>query len=78
AGLLPTDPEEAARMVAFVDAVRANASVQEAEEVLGRVSPINRGYAYTVAAVVRGKSCPAVWREGAKRLLFGTERPHLM
>lgn len=76
--LLSTDPEEAARMVAFVDAVRANASVQQAEEVLGRVSPINRGYAYTVAAVVRGKSCPAVWREGAKRLLFGSERPHLI
>lgn len=76
--VLATDPDEAARMVAFVDAVRANASVQQAEAVLGHVNPSNRGYAYTVAAVVRGQSCPQVWREGAKRLLFGSERPHLM
>lgn len=76
--VLATDPGEAARVVAFVDAVRANASVQQAEAVLGRVTPVSRGYAYTVAAVVRGDSCPAVWRDGAKKLLFGTERPHLM
>ncbi|MGH8422889.1 MAG: hypothetical protein ACRER3_11120, partial [Pseudomonas fluorescens] len=76
--VLATDPEEAARMVAFVDAVRANASVQQAEAVLGKVSPGNRGYAYSVAAVLRGKSCPEVWREGAKRLLFDSERPHFI
>jgi len=76
--VLTTDRDEAARVVAFVDAVRANASVQQAEATLGRVSPANRGYAYTVAAVVRGESCPQAWREGAKKLLFGTERPHLM
>jgi len=76
--VLATDAEEAARVVAFVDAVRANASVQQAEAVLGNVRPANRGYAYTVAAVVRGQSCPQAWRDGAKKLLFGTERPHLM
>jgi Zn-dependent protease with chaperone function len=76
--VLATDPNEAARVVAFVDAVRTNASVQQAESALGRVSPANRGYAYTVAAVVRGDACPHAWREGAKKLLFGTERPHLM
>ena len=64
-------------MVAFVDAVRANASVQQAEALLGNVSSLNRGYAYTVAAVLRGKDCPQAWREGAKRLLFSYERPHL-
>jgi Zn-dependent protease with chaperone function len=76
--VLATDPDEASRVVAFVDAVRANASVQQAEAALGNVRPANRGYAYTVAAVVRGESCPTVWREGAKRLLFGTERPHFL
>ncbi len=74
---LATDPDEAARIVAFVDAVRANASVQQAEAALGEVSSTNRGYAYTVASVLRGTSCPEVWREGAKRLLFSYERPHL-
>ncbi|MFL9585282.1 M48 family metallopeptidase [Stenotrophomonas sp. AB1(2024)] len=76
--VLATDPDEAKRVVAFVDAVRANASVEQAEAALGNVRPGNRGYAYSVAAVVRGKSCPDVWRDGAKRLLFGTERPHLL
>lgn len=56
--VLATDAEEAARVVAFVDAVRANASQQQAEAVLGNVRPANRGYAYTVTAVVRGQSCP--------------------
>ena len=74
---LATDANEAARVVAFVDAVRANASVQQAEAALGNVSSTNRGYAYTVAAVLRGKECPQAWREGAKRLLFSYERPHL-
>lgn len=76
--VLDSDSSEAARVVAFVDAVRANASVQQAEAVLGNVNANNRGYAYSVAAVVRGRACPQVWREGAKRLLFGSERPHLL
>jgi len=76
--VLATDAEEAARVVAFVDAVRASASIQQAETALGNVRPSSRGYAYMVATVLRGESCPQVWREGAKRLLFGSERPHLM
>lgn len=76
--VLASDPDDAPRMVAFVDAVRANASVQQAEAALGNVSANNRGYAYTVAAVLRGQDCPQAWRDGAKRLLFNYERPHLM
>ena len=76
--VLATDAEEAARVVAFVDAVRASGSIQQAETALGNVRPSSRGYAYMVATVLRGESCPKVWREGAKRLLFGSERPHLM
>jgi Zn-dependent protease with chaperone function len=76
--VLATDPDEAAQVVAFVDAVRGNASVDQAEAALGKVKASSRGYAYTVAAVVRGKACPQVWRDGAKRLLFGSERPHLL
>jgi len=76
--VLATDPEQVAHVVAFVDAVRANASVEQAEAALGDVRASTRGYAYTVAAVLRGESCPQHWRDGAKKLLFGSERPHLI
>ena len=35
-----------------------------------------RGQAYAMALVVRGKSAPVAWRDGAKRLLFTVERPY--
>ncbi len=35
-----------------------------------------RGQAYAMALVVRGKSAPQAWRDGAKRLLFKVERPY--
>ncbi|WP_312316171.1 M48 family metallopeptidase [Stenotrophomonas sp.] len=76
--VLAIDPEEAQRVVAFVDAVRANASTAQAEAALGDVRAGSRGNAYTVAAILRGESCPPQWRDGAKKLLFGSERPHLL
>jgi Zn-dependent protease with chaperone function len=35
-----------------------------------------RGHAYTMGLIVLGKSAPSPWREGAKRLLFISERPY--
>ncbi len=43
---------------------------------LAGMSLAARGQAYAMALVVRGKSAPQVWRDGAKRLLFKVERPY--
>lgn len=72
------DPDDAARIAAFFDAVRsggAGASAQ-AERALGNVGPRSRGIAYAAAVVMLGRDCPQRWRDGAKRLLFATERPY--
>ena len=44
---------------------------------LRKVSAGNTCYAYTMGVIVRGSNAPLAWREGAKRLLFVTERPYL-
>jgi hypothetical protein len=36
----------------------------------------DRGLAYTLAVIVKGRAASPSWRDGAKRLLFGTERPY--
>lgn len=73
---LRSDPREAARIVAFFDAVRGGADLAEAERALGPVTARSRGLAYSTAAIVLGGRCPQAWREGAKRLLFAAERPY--
>lgn len=78
AHLQASDPDEAARVIAFVDAARDGAPPAHAEALLGNVPPMTRGIAYAAAAVVRGASCPSQWRDGARKLLFTTERPHLL
>ncbi|MGO4263008.1 M48 family metallopeptidase [Lysobacter sp. TAB13] len=72
------EPEEAAKIAAFFDAVRRGgaASTAEAERALGKVSPRSRGIAYATAVVLLGRDCPNAWRDGAKRLLFAIERPY--
>ena len=35
-----------------------------------------RGQAYALALIVKGPKAPPSWRDDAKRLLFGTERPY--
>ena len=35
-----------------------------------------RGDTYAMALILKGKSAPAAWRDGAKRLLFQIERPY--
>jgi hypothetical protein len=63
------------RIFAFFAAVRGGASVEAAEAELASVSPVERGLAYSMAATYLGERCPAAWRDGARGLLFATERP---
>lgn len=60
----------------FMDVLRTTRDPAAAEKSLGRVSPSGRGVAYSVGTVILGPSAPPAWREGAKRLLFASERPY--
>jgi Zn-dependent protease with chaperone function len=68
--------EEAGAILDFFDAVRAGKDPASAEAALGDVTPRSRGIAYSMAAIMRGADCPREWREGARKLLFGGERPY--
>lgn len=69
--------EDAAGISRFFAAVQAGADQQHADAALTGVSLVGRGLAYAMAAVLLGERCPQAWREGAKQLLFGSERPYL-
>lgn len=70
--------EEAARLAAFHDAVRAGASAAAAEAALGEANMRTRGIAYTTAVVLLGDRCPPTWRIQAKWLLLPAERPYFL
>lgn len=55
--------------------MQSGKSTGESSEFKG-LSLRNRGVFYAMALIVKGKQAPATWRDGAKRLLFGTERPY--
>ncbi len=76
AAALASDPEEAAAIARFFDAVRGGADRAQAETVLGDVSLRARGIAYSTAVILRGGQCPEAWRDSAKKLLFSAERPY--
>lgn len=61
----------------FLDAVRSGTDATRAEAALGDVMPRTRGIAYSAAVVLRGERAPAGWRDSARKLLFGHERPWL-
>ncbi|MEA5125409.1 M48 family metallopeptidase [Xanthomonas floridensis] len=69
--------EDAAGIMRFFTAVQAGADQQRADAALTGVSLVGRGLAYAMAAVWLGERCPQAWREGAKQLLFSSERPYL-
>jgi hypothetical protein len=46
------------------------------ESLIGASDPAIRGAAYAGGLVALGQRAPQEWREGAKRLLFITERPY--
>lgn len=73
---LASDPDDAAAIATFFDAVHGGADQATAEAALGSVSLRSRGIAYATAVILRGQQCPAAWRDSAKKLLFSPERPY--
>jgi len=60
----------------FLDMLRQGRSPLAAEQALTGLSPEMRGTAYGMGLVMLGTKAPRSWREGAKRLLFVSERPY--
>jgi Zn-dependent protease with chaperone function len=68
--------DRADHLLRFIDVLRTKRDPAAAELSLGSVSLRERGIAYSVGTVILGSAAPATWREGAKRLLFASERPY--
>ena len=69
-------PQQSEAMLRFVDAVKRGQPPEQAELLLDGLTPELRGHAYSVGTVLLGAQAPKAWREGAKRLLFASERPY--
>lgn len=61
------------RLRQFLEEVQSGAVPHDNLEGMGLST---RGQLYAMALVIRGKSAPRDWRDGAKRLLFKVERPY--
>ena len=72
-GLVPADYTQ--RLLRFVERARTGRNAAEAESELLGLPPLMRGHAYSVVTIVLGARAPEQWRNGAKRLLFASERP---
>lgn len=81
AALLPaaqrSAPRQVETMLRFAEAVRRGEAPETAERLLEGLTPDLRGQAYSLAGVLLGDKTPPAWREGARRLLFASERPFL-
>jgi len=63
-------------MLDFIAAVQSGQKPEKAEALLDDLEPDLRGNAYAMGVILLGPRAPATWRDGAKRLLFATERPY--
>jgi Zn-dependent protease with chaperone function len=70
-----SDEDDAEMIWSFLQSVHAGTPTRQAETLLGAMGPRERGIAYASAVVLLGDRSPDVWRDGAKRLLFGFEHP---
>jgi len=60
----------------FVEGLRQGLSPEIAELLLAGLTPEMRGNAYGMGIILLGDKAPRTWRDGAKRLLFVSERPY--
>lgn len=67
--------ETGAQMAIFYRALQAGKPFDPGTR-LADTSLRDRGLDYALALVVKGRAAPSAWRDDAKRLLFGTERPY--
>ena len=70
-------PQHAEAMSQVVAAIQAR-DLRRVDEVLEIAEPAVRGQFYALATVALGDETPNHWREGARRLLFATERPYFV
>jgi len=63
-------------MLDFIAAIQGGQKPDKAEALLDGADPELRGHAYAVGVILLGQHAPAAWRDGAKKLLFATERPY--
>ena len=64
------------RLVSFVEMLKSGADPAAAEQSLGLMSPSGRALAWSLGCVILGGDAPVEWREGARRMLFASERPY--
>lgn len=77
--LLGAEAGEGLRAIGeFVSQARRGQSPAAAEQALVGLTPDMRGYAYAMATIVLGGKAPKAWRDGARRLLFASERPYFL
>jgi len=69
-----TQVETAETLLSFLKLARAG-KLEEADKILIGLDPQVLGQAWSMGVIVLGNQAPVSWREGAKRLLFASERP---
>ena len=69
-------PEQAGAVLRFINEATRGAGAEAAERHIPPVQPDVRGHFYSVGVVLLGEKAPAAWRDGAKSLLFASERPY--
>ncbi|MGZ5074786.1 MAG: hypothetical protein ACXWBL_16710, partial [Usitatibacter sp.] len=68
--------EQAMRVQAYLEALRAADDPIAAQAKLGKVTPEMMGHSYAMGIVMLGSKAPAQWRRDARLLLFAFERPY--
>jgi hypothetical protein len=63
-------------LIKVLGALKDKQSSEQIETLIDGLPIELRGHAYSMGLIVLGKSAPTLWREGAKRLLFISERPY--
>jgi len=67
---------QADAMLRFIDALKRGEAPEQAERWLDGLTPELRGQGYSVGTIMLGARAPRAWRDGARRLLFASERPY--
>ena len=69
-------PQQSDTMLRFIDALKRGEPPEQAERLLAGLTPELRGHGYSIGTIMLGARAPGAWREGARRLLFASERPY--
>jgi hypothetical protein len=69
-------PQQSGAILRFIDALKRGESPEQAERLLDGLTPELRGHGYSIGTIMLGARARGSWREGARRLLFASERPY--